>query len=79
MLATNTLNGTTVKSAISLDIRNTGTATAETANCIVNKDNGKVHLSTCRTLPYKENRIYFHTVDEAVSVGYNDLCENCLR
>lgn len=44
---------------------------------IGNRNNQKLHKSTCRTLPKEKNRVYFNTRDEAVASGYADPCKNC--
>ena len=46
---------------------------------IVNKKNGKIHNSGCKTLPNEENRIYFNSLDEVLAAGYSDYCGNCMR
>ena len=49
----------------------------DTGRYIGNKNNGKLHLSTCGHLPYPENREYFDTREAAVAAGYNDPCKLC--
>ena len=44
---------------------------------IGNKNNGKLHLSTCHKLPKNENQAVFNTREEAVAAGYNDPCKLC--
>lgn len=44
---------------------------------IGNKNNGKLHRSTCHKLPKNENQAIFDTREEAVAAGYNDPCKLC--
>lgn len=44
---------------------------------IGNKNNGKLHRSTCHKLPKNENQAVFNTREEAVAAGYNDPCKLC--
>lgn len=44
---------------------------------IGNKNNGKLHRSTCNKLPKNENQAIFNTREEAVAAGYNDPCKLC--
>lgn len=42
-----------------------------------NKNNGKLHRSTCEQLPNEENRVVFETKQEAIDAGYDDPCGLC--
>lgn len=44
---------------------------------IGNRNNHKLHRSTCKTLPKESNQVYFSTREEAVNAGYSDPCKNC--
>lgn len=44
---------------------------------IGNKNNGKLHRSTCHKLPKNENQAIFDTREEAVAAGYDDPCKLC--
>ena len=44
---------------------------------IGNKNNGKLHRSTCKKLPKDENQAIFNTREEAVAAGYSDPCKLC--
>ena len=44
---------------------------------IGNKNNGKLHRSTCHKLPLEKNQAVFNTREEAVAAGYNDPCKLC--
>lgn len=44
---------------------------------IGNRNNHKLHRSTCKTLPKESNQVYFDTREEAVNAGYSDPCKNC--
>ncbi len=44
---------------------------------IGNKNNGKLHRSTCSKLPKEENRVTFDTRQDAVRAGYDDPCKIC--
>lgn len=48
---------------------------------IGNKDNFKLHLSSCRYVKQilPENISQFETKEEAISTGYNDFCKVCLK
>lgn len=43
---------------------------------IGNKNSKKFHLTNCTSLPEENNRLYFHTRDEAISSGYIG-CKKC--
>lgn len=45
-------------------------------NYIGNKNSKKFHLSSCHTLPYEKNRVYFTSRGEAINAGYSS-CGNC--
>ncbi|MBE5854126.1 MAG: hypothetical protein E7297_02070 [Lachnospiraceae bacterium] len=55
----------------------TGTATQPGIYYIGNKTNGKLHVSTCRSLPKNENQAIFNTKEEAMNAGYTDPCGIC--
>lgn len=42
-----------------------------------NKNNHKLHRSSCRSLPLEKNQAVFNTREEAVAAGYNDPCKIC--
>lgn len=42
-----------------------------------NKSNGKLHVSTCLSLPKEWNQIIFSSREEAVRAGFSDLCGGC--
>ncbi len=44
---------------------------------IGNKNNGKLHLSSCHKLPLEKNQAVFNTREEAVAAGYDDPCKLC--
>ena len=44
---------------------------------IGNKNNGKLHLSSCSSLPLEKNQVIFNTREEAVAAGYSDPCKRC--
>ena len=44
---------------------------------IGNKNSKKFHISGCASLPSEENRVEFHTYDEAIKAGYTP-CGNCI-
>ncbi len=46
---------------------------------IGNKNNHKIHRNTCKSLPAEKNRVYFDSLSEAESAGYDDYCGNCMR
>lgn len=54
----------------------TGEAPAS-GNYIGNKNNGKLHRSTCSYLPLEKNQAVFQTREEAVAAGYDDPCKRC--
>lgn len=54
----------------------TGEAPAS-GNYIGNKNNGKLHRSTCSSLPLEKNQAVFQTREEAVAAGYDDPCKRC--
>ncbi len=54
----------------------TGEAPAS-GNYIGNKNNGKLHRSTCSSLPLEKNQAVFNTREEAVAAGYDDPCKRC--
>jgi hypothetical protein len=39
-------------------------------NYIGNKNSQVLHVSTCDSLPYEQNRVYFSTIPEALNKGY---------
>ncbi|MBQ4517145.1 MAG: hypothetical protein II997_01000 [Clostridia bacterium] len=43
---------------------------------IGNKNSKKFHLSSCHTLPYEKNRVYFTSRSEAIHAGYSSY-GNC--
>ncbi len=47
-------------------------------NYIANRNSGKLHSSSCDSLPYEENRIYFGTIEEAHAAGYTDHHRECM-
>jgi len=55
----------------------TGKSTAAQSPYIGNKNNGKLHRSTCQRLPKEENRVPFATKKEAIAAGYDDPCKLC--
>jgi competence protein ComEC len=42
-----------------------------------NRNNQKLHLPTCRSLPSENNRIYFLSLEAALTAGYTDACGIC--
>ena len=54
-----------------------GEATQASIYYIGNKNNGKLHLSTCSSLPKEENQVIFETKQEAEAAGFTDSCGNC--
>lgn len=42
-----------------------------------NKSNGKLHVSTCTSLPMEWNQVIFSTKEEAVQAGFSDFCGGC--
>lgn len=42
-----------------------------------NKSNGKLHVSTCSSLPKEWNQVIFASEQEAVKAGFSDLCGGC--
>ena len=44
---------------------------------IGNKNNHKLHRSSCHKLPLEKNQAVFNTREEAVAAGYNDPCKLC--
>ncbi len=44
---------------------------------IGNRNNGKLHLSTCGSLPMEKNQVIFNSREEAVAAGYSDPCKRC--
>lgn len=42
-----------------------------------NKKNGKLHVSTCTSLPKEWNQVIFSTKEEGMSAGFSDLCSGC--
>lgn len=54
----------------------TGEAPA-VGNYIGNKNNGKLHKTTCNSLPLEKNQAVFNTREEAVAAGYDDPCKRC--
>lgn len=57
----------------------TGSATQPGYYYIVNKKNGKIHNSGCRSLPKEHNQIIFSTLEEVLAQGYSDYCGNCMK
>lgn len=53
------------------------TVTPQGVYYIGNARNGKLHLSTCKSLPAAKNQRKFATKSEAVAAGYSDPCGNC--
>jgi len=51
-------------------------STRDNQKYIGNIKSKKFHLSSCNSLPYEKNRIYFETRDEATASGYSS-CKNC--
>lgn len=43
-----------------------------------NKNNGKLHVSTCSSLPREWNQVIFASEQEAVRAGFSDFCSGCL-
>lgn len=46
-------------------------------NYIGNRNNGKLHKSSCSYLPDPQNQVPFTTREEAVAAGYDDPCKRC--
>lgn len=46
-------------------------------NYIGNRNNGKLHKSSCSYLPDPQNQVPFTTREEAVEAGYDDPCKRC--
>ena len=46
-------------------------------NYIGNRNNGKLHKSSCSYLPKPQNQVPFATREEAVAAGYDDPCKRC--
>lgn len=44
---------------------------------IGNKNNHKLHKSSCHKLPLEKNQAVFNTREEAVAAGYDDPCKLC--
>lgn len=44
---------------------------------IGNKNNGKLHKTSCGYLPLEKNQAVFGTREEAVAAGYSDPCKKC--
>lgn len=42
-----------------------------------NKNNGKLHISTCTALPKDWNQVIFETREEAVEAGFSEFCSGC--
>ncbi len=42
-----------------------------------NKNNGKLHVSTCSALPKDWNQVIFEGKEEAVEAGFSDFCSGC--
>jgi hypothetical protein len=45
--------------------------TTNSKNYIGNKNSQVLHVPTCDSLPYEQNRIFFGTIDEALKQGYS--------
>ena len=77
----NTTNGKVSKTETSENLTETkgeqATATQQEFYYIVNKNNGKIHVPTCHTLPKEKNQIKFRTKEEVLNAGYTDTCGNC--
>ncbi len=48
----------------------------EHAKYIGNKNSKIFHTSTCNSLPMEDNRVYFHSIEDAISEGYK-ACMRC--
>lgn len=46
---------------------------------IGNRNNHKLHVSTCHTLPKEKNQVIFNSLEEALAAGYDDYCGNCMK
>lgn len=81
--ATSTDNAPSSSGTTPTDNSGSGTSQFETGTSpgaglyIGNKNNGKLHRSTCHKLPKNENQVIFDTREEAVAAGYNDPCKLC--
>lgn len=42
-----------------------------------NKKNGKLHVSTCTSLPKEWNQVIFSTKEEGMNAGFSDFCSRC--
>lgn len=42
-----------------------------------NKNNRKLHRSTCSSLPKERNQVIFESKEEAVKAGFTDFCSGC--
>lgn len=42
-----------------------------------NKNNWKLHRSTCNSLPKEWNQVIFESKEEAVQAGFSDFCSGC--
>ena len=51
--------------------------TPQAGNYIGNRNNGKLHKSSCSYLPDPQNQVPFTTREEAVEAGYDDPCKRC--
>lgn len=49
----------------------------QAGNYIGNRNNGKLHKSSCSYLPDPQNQVPFTTREEAVEAGYDDPCKRC--
>jgi hypothetical protein len=61
--------------AVSVETPNSSSAISKVAEgnkqYIGNIKSKVVHLSTCDSLPLSKNRVYFKSLDEAISQGYH--------
>lgn len=71
-------SGTTVSGSSGSGTNPFETGTSPGAGLYIgNKNNGKLHRSTCNKLPKEKNQAIFDTREEAVAAGYNDPCKLC--
>lgn len=42
-----------------------------------NKNNGKLHVSTCNGIPKEWNQVIFESREEAIEAGFSDFCSGC--